>query len=331
MAKQRIEYIDWLKGLSIICVVWFHAPHPDWLSFSFRLPLFFLLSGIFFKVIPLRSHLTKKTDQLVVPFIFFYLVYFVYLILEYRYSPTHAGVDLPPADTFADIFMPHALDQCFMVNPPLWFICALLNIQLLLYALVKIFRGRRTPIMIASLVISAVGIVWLEHCYTWLMFGRCLRFMGYYAFGYLYGKQILAAIERSRRSMIAVAAVALAVMAAMAYHTFGGESALKEPATYIFNIGLVVSLIILFRYVSRVPWLRFFHFFGRNSYVVLGTHYIFISFFYILVLSHYGWVGKHHGVYIWLLTMASMVPVILLCNRYVPSLVGREKLIFRNN
>lgn len=330
MATQRIEYIDWLKGLSIICVVWFHTPHPDWLSFSFRLPLFFLLSGIFFKVIPIHRHLARKTDQLVVPFVFFYLLYFIYMVAEYKLSPTHAGTSLSPLETLADLFSPHCLDECLKVNPPLWFILALLNIQLILYALVRVFRGRRTAVMAAALAISAVGIIWLENRYTWFMFGRCLRFIGYYAFGYLYGKQLLAVIERSPRDLLRVAVVCIAAMAAMAYLTFGASSRLSEPATYIFNISLVVALIILFRYVSRVPWLRFFHFYGRNSYVVLGLHYIFISLYYIAMTLLFREVTQMHGFLILLLTLLTLTPAIFLCNRYIPELVGREKLIFRN-
>lgn len=48
MEKKRIEYIDLLKGFSIILVVWFHTAHPAVIDYSFRMPLFFLASSIFF-------------------------------------------------------------------------------------------------------------------------------------------------------------------------------------------------------------------------------------------------------------------------------------------
>ena len=53
--KKRIEYIDLAKGVCILLVVFAHI-HPDltrysWGVFfdSFRMPLYFFLSGIFFK------------------------------------------------------------------------------------------------------------------------------------------------------------------------------------------------------------------------------------------------------------------------------------------
>ena len=49
MMKQRVEYIDALRGLCIMWVVWYHSVHPDWVGYPFRLPVLFFVSGIFFK------------------------------------------------------------------------------------------------------------------------------------------------------------------------------------------------------------------------------------------------------------------------------------------
>lgn len=83
MASKRIDYIDYMKGLSIIWVVWYHTVHPWFVDFSFRIPLFFLVSGIFFKVIDIQIFAKKKFNQLVIPFFFFYAVYFVYLMAQF--------------------------------------------------------------------------------------------------------------------------------------------------------------------------------------------------------------------------------------------------------
>lgn len=41
MEKKRIEFVDHLRGLALIGVVWFHTAHPAFLDFSWRIPLFF--------------------------------------------------------------------------------------------------------------------------------------------------------------------------------------------------------------------------------------------------------------------------------------------------
>ncbi len=322
--KQRIEYIDWLKGLSIICVVWFHLPHPEWLDFSFRMPLFFLLSGIFFKTVPFRTYCARKTRQLLIPFIFFYLFYFGYMFLEYRYSPTHPDQELT-GEMFWDLFNTHSGFTNQLVNPPLWFICALINLQLLLYLLVRTLR-RRTLIMCAALCISAAGILWVEQTPTYLMFGRSLRYLGYYTFGHLYGKQLLGWIEHSSRYRLRILAVCTLAMGIALYHAIMQELPGHEVGCYLFNAALVVALIILFRYVSRVPALRFFHFFGRNSYAVLGLHYIIVQWCYIYLFMAGLNLEPVHGLWMLPLTLGLLVPVIRLMNRYTPELVGKQRL-----
>ncbi|KAA6348083.1 hypothetical protein EZS27_004432 [termite gut metagenome] len=80
--KRRIEFIDALKGLAIFFVVWAHSVQylPDntdightavfTFIYSFHMPLFFMLSGMFFKSslkLSFRQFLYKKAIQLVLP------------------------------------------------------------------------------------------------------------------------------------------------------------------------------------------------------------------------------------------------------------------------
>lgn len=82
MGSKRIEYIDYLKGLSIIWVVWYHtANHPEFVDYSFRIPLFFFISGIFFRTYTIKKFVKKKISTLVIPFILFYFIlYIIYFI-----------------------------------------------------------------------------------------------------------------------------------------------------------------------------------------------------------------------------------------------------------
>jgi fucose 4-O-acetylase-like acetyltransferase len=80
--SKRIEYIDALKGFAIFCVLWGHSlqylkgsydsPHDLMFEFiySFHMPLFFMVSGIFFKTslkLNLKAFTFKKGVQLLLP------------------------------------------------------------------------------------------------------------------------------------------------------------------------------------------------------------------------------------------------------------------------
>lgn len=117
MASKRIDYIDYMKGLSIIWVVWYHTVHPWFVDFSFRIPLFFLVSGIFFKVIDIQIFAKKKFNQLVIPFFFFYAVYFVYLMAQFYGK--YGSLETFNFNMFFEIFHLHKNFESFTVNPPL--------------------------------------------------------------------------------------------------------------------------------------------------------------------------------------------------------------------
>ena len=83
---KRLEYLDMVKGLAIILVVLGHIEfisHPlrVWIS-SFHMPVFFIVSGILIRYKneadqPLLPLIAKKARQILIPYFWFSLLYFV--------------------------------------------------------------------------------------------------------------------------------------------------------------------------------------------------------------------------------------------------------------
>ena len=77
--KGRIDFIDLAKGFCIIMVVYYHVytkvypPSPiDGAISIFRMPLYFFLSGLFFKTYEgFCGFLKRKINKLLIPFLFF--------------------------------------------------------------------------------------------------------------------------------------------------------------------------------------------------------------------------------------------------------------------
>jgi fucose 4-O-acetylase-like acetyltransferase len=74
LARERLEWVDALKGIGIIAVV---AGHTWWrgtlhdLLYSFHMPLFFMLSGAVSRYVPLRQLLPRLLRTLGLPFLSF--------------------------------------------------------------------------------------------------------------------------------------------------------------------------------------------------------------------------------------------------------------------
>lgn len=92
-ASTRIEFLDLAKGICIILVVLYHTtrfydlnmPAANFFK-AFRMPLYFFLSGVFFKTYEgFFSFAKRKVNKLLVPFTFWYIVGSVLIsILLYR-------------------------------------------------------------------------------------------------------------------------------------------------------------------------------------------------------------------------------------------------------
>src|SRR5512144_3032083 len=75
--KKRLEYIDIAKGIGILLVVMGHndfslvSPFFYKFIYAFHMPLFFFLSGMFFKAeLPFLTVLRRRFDTLLKPYLF---------------------------------------------------------------------------------------------------------------------------------------------------------------------------------------------------------------------------------------------------------------------
>lgn len=324
MAKQRILYIDLMKGLSITWVVWFHTIHPDFVNYGFRMPLFFLASAIFFKAYPIREFVEKKIYQMLIPFVFFYLVYYVFMIVSEAMA--EGSFESFDYSCIWDVFRPYNYNGGPKVNPPLWFIMALLDLQLLMYACVRL-RINRHVLMLLAFGISVYASLVFYDQYTYFQFGRALRYFCYYAFGYLYGKKVIGIIEGAKRSSMMLFISAVIVLLA----TAGLQAIMHSTESHIiidyFQItAIVILLMYLFRYAQGWSIMKPLKYYGANSYIVLGVNEIILSSLLVPFCHFFGTMTIAGGILHWLLTMVLLIPVIKVLNRYLPWLVGKQNI-----
>lgn len=73
--KERIEYIDLMKGICIILIILLHnnilfTENVNDMLKNMRIPLYFTLSGLFYKEYNgFYDFITRKFNKLIIPFI----------------------------------------------------------------------------------------------------------------------------------------------------------------------------------------------------------------------------------------------------------------------
>ena len=162
--KSRIEFIDLAKGFCILIVVFFHisraleVSYPlDELTSKIRMPLYYILSGLFFKEYEnFGGFLKRKTNKLIIPFLFAYICISSPYMFYKDYS---LGL---PLSSIANHILLGVYHKNF-INMVIWFLLSLFITSIFFYLIVivsKRFGERKVMMLILlSLAIGFVGVL----------------------------------------------------------------------------------------------------------------------------------------------------------------------------
>jgi uncharacterized membrane protein YcfT len=263
-AAERIDWVDYAKGICIVMVVMMHSVLGVELAAGqtgfmhalvafakpFRMPDFFLISGLFLPLVIDRDWRTYL-DRKVVHFAYFYVLW---VTIQFGFkAPAFA----------ADAGWSHAgylyLESFIEPFGTLWFIYLLP----LFFVVIKLTRGLPPPLIwgVAALLESV-------HIVTgWTVIDEfCARFVYIYT-GYLFAELVFALSDRARaRPMLALAGLALWALADGGLVAFG----YSEWPLISLALGLAgaCAIITAGTLLARMRWMNFFRFCGAHSIVI---------------------------------------------------------------
>ncbi len=320
--KKRLEYVDALRGFCIIMIIVFHSKFTGIYHHInlVLIPMFFMLSGLFFKRNScFREFIMRKVNQLVVPYFFF--AYIPFCLLSYFYT-----------DRYADpLFY-----LCAAIKPtnyPLWFLRALFLTYVLYYVFDKYTENK--PWWLQTLVIAIIvtvgwyitfafhelkathpSIIWCEFIVHDIH--QSLKAMLYFFIAQQIKKKGWLEFHFNWTYTILLSATTLL----LAYVLWQNRMTLFSPDylkhiffVYICAFSFIFALAVLF---AKIKHTRMLEFFGRNSLIVLGCHYLAI----IILYSHF--IMLSYTVF--LVTFLLMFPCILFFKKYFPKWTGYEEM-----
>ena len=334
---NRIEYIDVIKGFSILWVVLYHIVGADyWTSAPYRLPLFFFLSGIFFSKKPFDQFFLRRINTLIVPFVVFMIIPYLILLFKYEFLAKILHVEnVGPEKTWSIIlgffnifkFSHDIFHESLVLNIPLWFLIGLFLIQMFFYGL-SFFTDKRIYIISISLIIYVISVICLDKGINGpLLIPFTFKYLIYYAIGSLYGKKLINYIK-VKHNKIVLLITSLPILIILSYINF---DSFFQLSLIIKALSFIVLAFLFFQESYQFMVFKPLQFFGRNSLIVLVTHYIIIKQSYPLFLRTFQIMGiedmKNSSLYI--LSMLLLVCIgeyflIILLNRYFPQFVAKK-------
>lgn len=262
--KTRIDWIDYAKGICIVFVVllystgtaesvlhvkgWIHAVGD--FARAFRMPDFFLISGLFVSRVINRSW-REYLDTKVAHFLYFYMLWLTinFFFAEWRGLIGPAAMT-SVAEYFSLYLQPHG---------QLWFI----YILPLFFVAVKMMR--RLPVLVVAAI--AVGLKLANLDTGWILVDRFGMYFVFFYAGHLFAGNIISLVEWMRERAIARNAYLLAWCAVNAALV---KMELIEVPIINLTMGLtgafaVILIATMLASIRAMGWVRYL---GANSIVV---------------------------------------------------------------
>lgn len=319
--QHRIDFIDLAKGICILMVVMAHSGFfimiPGWTIV--RMPLYFILSGLFFKSYGGGLQFTlKKVNKILIPFLFFYLFSYVCFYLIKVIRPELLITD---ARGILDLF-----DNRQFFNGPLWFLLALFWCNVFFCYIVSYVRKDAYRIIFV-LVLGFIG--WFlgnTNTFIPLFIDVALTSLPFFTFGYYLKKTELLYPNKYDKFnlLIGIALWGISFMIErMAHQRLALHYNIIEGwSTYFLAITSVLSILYICKTIKKIPFISYV---GRYSIILLCTHHMIYRPLQILIPSTLSINEKN--VIVSILTVLLSAACIPIFKRYLPYFVAQKDLI----
>lgn len=296
------------------------------------MPLYFILSGLFFKEYGFKTFILKKTNKLLIPYIFFYVVTGVLIpVAVYRFFRHsivfYSGYGL---EAILSIF-----SERVICNPSIWFLLCLFEVNLLFYLLYFIAERFKHSTFILGILSFAVGMFGLFLAYKRIklpyFIDSSFTAVAFFFFGYFLRNHTSILTTGNTRKTVCLSVVFLLVSAfaihffnycllSMFENTAGGLKGCAQ--VYPYGVMGTMSVLLLSKMIGKIPVLTYL---GRYSIIVLCTHVYVLHF-----VNHYIRIAEGTILrlfIVFLITVAGCLVLIPLFKRYLAYFTAQKDLI----
>ncbi len=331
--KQRIQYIDFMKGLCILLIVAYHiTPDNIYGDFnnmlmSFRVPMYYFLSGLFFKTYDSFSDFARrKINNIIVPlFFFYYMACALAIICCEVFHLDKMGL---VGDSWRWIYLldPFLLND-FHYSNALWFLISLFEVNIIYYLLQKHLSTTLTYAV--TIALSIIG--WLiaqNGIMLPLQLDTAFVALPYFILGNVTKKH--ASLQKSKHDKwgLPVFAIVLIVLYFVAPSINIHDREL--PNYLLLYIVPFIAILSLFWFAKNLPKLPIINYIGRYSLIVLGTHSIILGPIRSVVFKI---IGESYASYWVVLLVVILVElaVIPIMIRLFPKFTAQKELFTASN
>lgn len=336
--KERLPYIDTIKGIAILLVVLGHIlpMHTNVISvwiYSFHLPLFYIVNGILHNKkdnvdLSIGEYFVKKIKRMLFPYFVFSIITIIPLAINGVIVNDFSSTKSALLETFT-----------LLGYSTLWFLPSLLFSELLFYCTIVLFRKKK-KVLFAVLVLVLFGTFLFRRriCWQVLLEGKpVISFFCRIVLGYVF--MIIGfsfAVFRDRHHLAENRFLSFVVGCSFLVMNIFFSGINPEVDIHFFYLGnpicffvnaIMGSYGIILICEALVRKDSIISFFGRNSLIIMITHRP-LSILYVLkkimskVNISYDWMSY---ILIFLGCILIESVLILLINRHLKFLIDFQE------
>ena len=332
--KQRIEYIDLAKGICISLVVLLHVYGDLSGTFIkimnlFRMPLYFVLSGLFFKTYGgLFLFIKKKTNKLIIPFLFIFLLIII---------PSNLLLDLKDGKEISliNLFYGGKGKINLGIDGAVWFLLCLFFVNIIFYLINILSKQNIILLCLLSCICGIIGYtINFYNLYLPIWSDSALTAVPFFLTGFLLRNYSnFLSDELSNIDYYTCGLFFITLLGVFFFNELQGLVVISYGSNtfdinivslYLGGISGTLCVLVISKYFKYITGLTYI---GRYSIVVLLTHLLFL--FIIRNILYQLGINQESitlNFLIFIFIMLIEIPTIKLCIHYLPFCFAQKDL-----
>lgn len=338
ITKKRIVWIDYARAIGIYLVIFAHFPHKEPLLngyFStFRMPLFFILSG-FFELGNLKvcESFRNGIKKLLIPYISFYIItYLIWLLYHLFYLPKVVDYKIILLKPLLGFLLGYGYETNYStaINGPLWFFWALFWIKLLFALLVNIIKQKNYKklsvfVLISIVIVFIINLFGVKNVFS---IECAILAFPFYCFGYYLHKYntIELLFQFRLRYIIIIFFIAISIITFILNGRINISNLYFGKNVLLFYISGVSGPLYLILFLRSLPQrrIKFVEYISRGTITIVGLNLLIINFIDKLNINNYEYFD-YQSLFLSIVVLIILLFPIGLIERRFPFLIGRNK------
>ena len=270
--QKRLNWIDQARGLSIFLVVYGHNfPVNEPYIYSFHVPLFFFIAGMFHPKNEAIATIKRRAKMLLAPYFIWAFALFLFWWAIGRNYGESVVTDTSPIKNFIGIFYAQGGRDYMEWGIPMWFLPCVFLVFILSSAVKKI---KNKPFSVGvSLLLIIAGFLWpiyFQQSLPWSL-DVAMVALGFYMAGE-YLKKWLIDLSKIQALPWFVLCITINILCFTynpskvdMYRSVYGNEALF----FISGLSGAIAYVLLFKII---PIFSFLSYLGKHTIVLLATH-----------------------------------------------------------